>query len=360
MAHTLADIVPSVAWHLGAGGKDTVGLPHAQRYVLVLVDGLGWANLFDSDSVAPVMRDLPADLLRVGMPSTTATSLVSLTTGVTAGQHGVVGYSFRIAAGAALNTMSWDQVGAVPERIQKIPTWFEQLAEAMPGEPPCAVVVPAVFAGSGMTRAALRGAQFVGVPDEKDWAARLAQIVDTAASHRLTYVYERSLDHIGHLRGVRSAAWLQKLAAVDAFIGNLRAALPPGTGLLVTGDHGMVDVPKTHHISIEDSPALAEGVDMVAGEARLRHVYTADPPALASRWQAWLGDRALVRLRDDAMPWFGAASPDVAYRVGDVVVAALADWAVLTLQRPREANLIGMHGSVTQPEQQVALLKELT
>jgi len=352
----LTNVVPSIAAHLGGEGDDVLGLPDARRYVLVLVDGLGAANLYDAESVAPVLGGLDAATVEVGLPSTTATSLTSLTTGVPAGTHGMVGFSFRTRPGVIMHTMAWDDPQSPPLAVQATPTWFERL------DVPCAAIAPAGFARSGMTQACLRGADFVGVDNENDWDARAGQAARVASAHALTYVYERGLDHAAHLRGWRSAKWRGLLHRFDGFVAALLAALPPDTAVIVTADHGMVDVPKTHRLTVEDEPALAAGVTLVGGEGRFRHVYTDEPGEVARRWQGHLGARADVRLRQDALEWFGdeAPSPAVADRLGDVVAAMLGDWAVLTIQRPGEASLIGMHGSLTSDERVVPLLTEVT
>ena len=334
-----------------ASGRLEIGA--AERYVLVLVDGLGWANLYDESSRAPVLASLEAQQLTAPVPSTTATSLTSLTTGVDPVCHGVVGFSFRTRPGVVLNTMAWDDPLSPPETVQAEPTWFEK------GGVRCAAVVPDIFVGSGLSRAYLRGATLVGVSKEKDFAARVRQVVEVATEYPLTFVYERSLDHVAHLRGWQSSSWRRTLADVDGFIGALLGSLPPGTGVLVTGDHGMVDVPKTHRVFIEDTPVLDTGVGLIGGEARLRQLYTNEPEAVAARWSEWLGSRGQVRLRADALEWFGETVPSQAVleRIGDVVVALNQDWAVLTWLRPGEAGLIGMHGSLSHTERVVPLLK---
>jgi len=353
----LTDVLGSVASHLEPGvATDVLDLPEAQRYVVVLLDGLGLANLMDDPSLTPALGGLDAMELAVGLPSTTAASLTSLITGVDTAQHGIVGYSFRSRPGVVMHTMTWDDPQCRPEDAQPMATWFERL------NLPTAAVVPQIFATSGLTRAVLRGADFIGVTDEKNWQARAEQAAQVVANHPLTYVYERSLDHIGHLRGWRSHAWRRQLARVDGFIRGLRETLPPSTGLVVTADHGMVDVPTTHRVVIEREPELIAGVDLIAGEARLRHLYTTTPDAVAQRWSRWWGARADVRIRALALPWFGENSPTdaVADRLGDVVVAIQGDWAALTTTRPAEASMTGLHGSTSVEECVVPLLKGLT
>jgi hypothetical protein len=177
----------------------------------------------------------------------------------------------------------------------------------------------------------------------------------------LTYVYDADLDYTGHARGCRSAAWRHQLVLLDRFAEELYEALPPGTVLLVTADHGMVDVDHARRIDVDDIPALRAGVDLVAGEARFRHVYTV-PGAAAEVLAAWrevLGPRAAVRSRDEATGegWFGAVEGRVAERIGDVVAAVNGDCAVERRSVfPIESRLIGLHGGLTEAEMLVPLL----
>jgi hypothetical protein len=65
-----------------------------------------------------------------------------------------------------------------------------------------------------------------------------------------------------------------------------------------------------------------------------------------------------VRTRDEAVEegWFGPVADDVRERYGHVLVAMRDSWAVMTRQYPRELNLVGMHGSLTEAEMLVPLL----
>jgi len=134
------------------------------------------------------------------------------------------------------------------------------------------------------------------------------------------------------------------------------AALPEDTCLLVTGDHGMVDVPKQHQITIEDHPGLM-GAWRVGGEPRFRQLYDQRPERLAKAWASELGERAEVWLRDDAIEagWFGDVTDRVRSRIGDVLVVMQGDWAVHTRNLPKEFGLHGQHGSLTAAEMYVPL-----
>lgn len=357
---TLAEVLPAVASHLAPGlpeAVDVLGLPDARRYVLVMVDGLGLDLLTQHRLRAPYLSGLLDGCHRLtsAIPSTTATSLTSLGTGVAPGRHGIVGYSFRALDGA-FNALLWDD-RVHPESFQPVDTWLQRLAAAQVA---VSTVSLAHFEGSGLTRAALRGTDFFGLADEVDDDARIAGIAAAAASgeRSLVYAYERRLDGVGHGFGCGSQRWSDTLDAVDEWLERLRAALGPDVCLLVTGDHGMVDVPAERQIMIEDTPGLSSGLDLIAGEGRLRQLYTERPAEVVAQWQRRLGERAVVCRREDAIAagWFGAVAHFVADRIGDVLVAMADDWAVMTLTRPKELTLVGQHGSLTSAEMRVPLL----
>lgn len=357
---SLADLLPSVAGAMGVPGFDNViDLPSAHRYVVLLVDGLGHDLLRRHAPAAPVLSGLltrdGSRAITVGAPSTTATSITSLGTGLTPGQHGVAGYTFRYAR-ELLNALVWSpRLHGLD--VQPQLTMFERLSKAGVY---CATVTPSRFRGSGLTTCALRGANFFGFADDSPtaWRVEYAARASAAAERSLVYVYERDLDHAGHKFGVASNQWLAQLNRVDDLAAQLHAALPRDVRLLVTGDHGMVDVPGDARLTIEHEADLAAGVRLVGGEGRFRQLYTTEPEAVARRYRDRLGERAWVLSRAEAVDagWFGAVQPRLADRFGDVLVAMADDGALMTTTQPNEFGLVGMHGSLTPAELNVPLL----
>lgn len=360
--NALSDLLPAVSAHLGVRGyEDVIGIPDGLRYVLLLVDGLGLELLNSSAAVAPFLHSLLPDSLTLTsvVPSTTASALTSLGTGLTPGQHGIAGYSFRNPfSGGLLNTLVWEN-GLSGLDVQPRLTAFERLAK---DGVVVSSVIPAAFEGTGLTEAGLRGGRFVGVVDPFDAGRRIDQVVTAAEAgeRTLVYCYERSLDHVGHGRGVGSVEWAAALSWVDDLARGLRSALPADVRLLITGDHGMIDVPDAARLVVEDEPGLLADVELFAGEGRFRQLYTraGRADAVASRWRDRLGPAAWVRTRQDAIDegWFGDVANSLASRFGDVLVAMADDCVVLTRTLPRELRLVGQHGSLTPAEMLVPLL----
>lgn len=357
---SVAEILPAVCARLGVpGAEDVLDLGDGDRWVVVLVDGLGDDLLAASAEAAPFLAGLrdSGRVLTAGVPSTTVTSITSLGTGLSPGQHGMAGYSFRIHGRDILNALLWDSPTKGTD-LQPRGTWFERAEAAGVA---ASTVTPARFEGTGLTDAGLRGARFVGMRDESDTEKWLEAVVAaaTSADRTLVYAYERALDHIGHGAGVGSRAWTDVLRDIDAQVAQLRAQLPNDVQILITGDHGMLDIPGRNFLLIEHEPALSADVQSFGGEGRLRHFYTGQPTAVAARWADRMGDHAWVRTRDDAIDegWFGPVDDRVRDRFGDVLVAMRTDWAVMSTTLPRELDIVGMHGSLTPVEMNVPLLQ---
>ncbi|MEP7088716.1 MAG: nucleotide pyrophosphatase/phosphodiesterase family protein [Nocardioidaceae bacterium] len=358
---SLGDLLPAVARALGvdAGLPPTsLELPAADKYVVFLVDGLGYELLRDHQDQAPFLHEMlegqpPAT---VGVPSTTATSLTSLGTALMPGSHGVVGFTTRIPGTEdLLNALTWSK-GVDPRQWQPHPTAFARLAEA---GVTTTVVNKREFNGSGLTVAGQRGADFVGA--DKVGERMAAVLAASASAPSLTYMYEGDLDWTGHRYGVASTSWELQLAMVDAAAEQLRETLPADVRIVVVADHGMVDSPTADRLDVDDHPELIDGVVLLGGEARFRHLYCRAGAVedVAARWRAVVGDRALVLTRDEAVDrgWFGPVAPVVRPRLGDVMVAAHGTFSVMsTTSFPYETTLVGLHGSLTAAEMLVPVL----
>jgi hypothetical protein len=339
--------------------REHLGVPVADRVVVVLVDGLGHRMLAERAGHAPFLRRLlpAARTLTCGFPSTTATSMGLLGTGRGTGRTGLAGYTVRNPSGGGLaNLVAWDGAGE-PRRWQREPSL---LAHAVGQGVRVHSVGPTAFAGSGLTEAALSGATYVGA---ESLEARVdATLGVLRGGPGLVYLYWGQVDKVGHQHGWRSPEWGDELAAVDAELGRLARSVPRGTVLLLTADHGMVDVDPAQLVDVAEDPALRADVELVAGEPRAAHVHTVPGAAaqVAARWRERLGDAAVVLERGEALAagLFGDVAPHVEPVIGDVVVAAtgLAGVADSRTQTAHSLLLRGMHGSLTAGEMEIPLL----
>lgn len=367
---SIAEVFTSAAASMGLPGfENKLHLPASQRVCVVLADGLGRNLLKQKAAHTPFLRSIanagqgavPA-WLDAAFPSTTASSLASLGTGRTPGEHGMVGYDvLDPAQDKVVNLLgSWDP-GIDPLRWQPFPTVFERMA----AEADVVTVSLPQFGSSPMTRAALRGSRFVGGSSLHARTALAGQEM-AAGTPSLMYFYVNELDKAGHRYGCQSERWEHQLEEIDSTVKRLSAALPAGTTILLTGDHGMLDVPESQRIDYSADPSLIAGVRHTAGEPRMVHLYL-EPDAgerhleaLLGAWRSRFGDRIWAFTRGQALEagLFGALRAEVSPRIGDVMIAARDALALYDVRRvrPTALEVVGQHGSLTKAEREVPLL----
>lgn len=368
VTRSICDILPSSAALLGVpGADDSLGLGASfggvDRVVVVLVDGMGYHLLRRLAPHAPLLASVLDGRcgwlreLACTFPSTTPTSLVSLGTGVPPGAHGILGFTLNVPGTDRVLTHIFWRDDPPAATWQPVPTWFERTAATGMA---VAVVLPDLFAGSGLTDAAYRGARFCGVGRGDDYAQRL--LAEARARPGLIYGYTAALDTAAHLFGIDSAQWTQAAARVDTLLSRLLDGLPDGAALLVTADHGGLDIAPDARIDLAQDPRLSAGVRVVAGEPRVRYLHTAAGAAadVQASWQEVLGTRAQVLSREQAIAtgWFGPVAAEHAARIGDVVVVCSAEVAILATghEPPEIAKLVGFHGALSPAETAIPLI----
>jgi hypothetical protein len=324
---------------------------------VLLVDGLGAQSLRDRAGHA---RTLAASgtSMESGFPTTTASALATLTTGTRAGQHGLVGYTVLDAEHDRLiNQLSgWE--GLDPLAWQGMPTAFEQAVDAGLR---ATAIMPTRYHDSPFTRAVLRGATVVAGVTIADRLAAAAALLATPGSPQLIYVYVYELDKAGHAYGWESDRWTTALEDLDAAVRDF--SLPKDVGLIITADHGMVDVAAHNHVIFDAVPELMAGVAHVGGEPRCLQLYFETDVVAATTVAAWHESedaRSWVATRDEAIAagWFGDVRPEVESRIGDLIVAARKSIAYYPSNASaRSRAMVGQHGSWSPAEVQVPLIR---
>jgi predicted AlkP superfamily pyrophosphatase or phosphodiesterase len=327
------------------------GVLDAERVVLLVLDGLGWDQLCDRPACAPLMSSLAGGPISSVVPSTTATALTSIATGLTPGQHGVIGYRIAVE-GEVLNVLRWT-TPAGDARLSIPPGEFQKAASFGSQHPP--IVTRTEFTGGGFSGAHLDGTRLHGYRCLSTLVTEVRRL--THANEPFVYAYYDGIDKVAHEYGL-GEFYDAELTACDHLVGEVLDALPPDTALVITADHGQVH---TGDQLIELPASVLEHLSMQSGEGRFRWLH-ARPGRAAALFDATvdsLGDRAWVRTKAQVIDegWFGPTVTSVASsRLGDVALVAKGVHAFVDPADTGPYRLIGRHGSLTSAEMRVPLL----
>ncbi len=348
----LSNVVPTL---LDPGPTPPPWLPAAaagaSQLVLLVIDGLGFLQLDARRHLAPTLAAMEGGAISTVAPSTTATALSSLTLGCPPGEHGVVGYRINVG-GDVLNVLRWQtaagdaRTAIPPDDIQRRPAFCGR-------RPP--VVTRAEFSGSGFTAAHLADIRFRG------WRVPSTLIVEvgrlTASGERFVYAYYDGVDKVAHEYGL-GEHFDAELVAVDRLVADLLAVLPRGAVLVVTSDHGQVQVGDA---VTPIHGAVMRHVELLSGEGRFRwlHARAGAGDDLLDAARTHHSANAWVRTRQEvfAEEWFGPkVSDSAAARFGDVVLAARRPVAFADPADTGPYRLQSRHGSLTPDEMLVPLV----
>lgn len=353
-----------------------------KRVILILLDSLGW-ELYQREHQKLdwfVNRLATEDKITTVFPSTTVAALSSLWTGHAPAQHGLVGLRLffhhmgvlgqTISFGPAFSRMPGAMLdaGLDAQQFLAVPGFAEQLRAAG--------ISSFSLKSHHIVRSALslmhdRGItrQF-GFHSLVDMFVQLCQLLEERAGQPMyAALYWPAIDTICHFRGPdHPAAGAELVASLNLLKSEVLDRLSPAarkeTVFVITGDHGHVSTPYELAIPVQDHPVLEEMLLMrPAGEPRTPYLYARQgcQKAMADYLNDHL-DQALVAYPASQVLSSGFLgpkphAPDVARRLGDVVVMMRKGYTLLSRKEAAETDrFVGLHGGMTREEMEIPWL----
>ena len=323
----------------------------ASSVVLVVLDGLGWTQLQQRADIAPTMAAMEGRAITTVVPSTTATALTSISTGLPPSEHGIIGY--RVWAGGQVTNMLRWMAGDSDRRAALPPSQMQ------PHRPFCAQRVPYITSreliGSAFSEAHLRGGEPIGYRAASSLPVLVAEEIGRGAA--FVHAYYAGIDRIAHERGF-GAFYDAELRTADRLVADVMASVGPDTAVVVTADHGQVEVGDR---ILHPNDSVLRRTTFQSGEGRMRWFH-ARPGAAEDLYHAVVeqfADSGWVRRRSEVIDegWFGPTVPTpIASRMGDVVVAAREPVSYDDPEDSGPFELICRHGSLTEDEMLVPFI----
>jgi len=343
-------------------------LADARNIVLVVVDGLGDAFLARHGAGGELHRRRQGAITSV-FPSTTASAITTSYTGCAPLEHGLTGWFTYFGeagcVGAPLPFVSRGDKrslrgrGLVPERAFFAGPLFDAL------ETPAIVVTARNIVDSDYNRFHCGRAERRAYETLEGFVLEAEAAVKSSGARKLVYAYWPEYDAISHQHGHASSAALAQLAAFDAAFGELLLRLAGTESMVVlTADHGFVDVAEDEALELADAPGLSALLRFpLCGEPRVAycHVQAGRIEEFMQRAADWLGDRGTARpsraLVDEGWLGPGIPHPRLAERVGDVALV-MSGRHTIRDRTPGESRHrhIGNHGGTSEDEMRVPLV----
>jgi hypothetical protein len=369
----LASMLPSVPKSFGRlseaylsallaldGKPNPLSLTPKQSYVVILVDGLGVANIKSAGGHASFLNQKLASSrsLFSGFPTTTATSLASLATGKQSGEHSFIGYRvFDREISRAINLLNDLGAELPPRKYQELTTISELGAEL--GKR-VLTVGPGEYEGSGFTQATMPTSKYMPAKSfQERFEIARSELLKPGT---LIYLYIPELDQFAHRFGTSSQNWLNAIEELDSVLTGFAKGFPKSAGAILTADHGVIDVPKESHVYLDDYESMNELL-MIGGDPRVGFAYfdsTIDLAQKRSNMESELGtlvDVASVQELVEA-GWYQPLSVNAERLAPDLVLLPKANRVIYhrDFAKPKSLEMIGQHGGMTKSEWEVPLI----
>ncbi|MFH1978698.1 MAG: alkaline phosphatase family protein [Candidatus Aenigmatarchaeota archaeon] len=293
----LANTMPTISHLLGAKIKNQVifsedvfdydafkGINHI---VFILLDGLGYTELKSEMKKNDLnMKSLKEDIVPITSicPSATTSAVTSLATGVTPQEHGIMGYKIYLKEfGLIASTLTLSPIlgyvdfmglGIDPSAFLGIDTIYDHMKN---NNIDTEVFLNRNYANTALSQMIYRDTK---ITPFEDYSKAFGQIADKVKKKsrkmKFTYLYWDLIDSATHQYGTGSPEISELIKAVDRslFEDFLDKVRNPGTLVIISADHGFVNVDHEKTFYFHDHDELTENLIVPpSGEDRFVYLF---------------------------------------------------------------------------------------
>ena len=245
---------------------------HHDHYLFVLVDGLGM-NMKDQFPPGGFLESSFQCEVRSVFPSTTAVALTSLATGRWPAEHGLTGWwthfpeHRRVIAPLIFTERGTrtpaDALGlSVADLIPVSPiqgSFFRDPASFLPRH----------ISDGRYARWSRDGTRIHPFRSHNHLRRLIRRSAAALRGPSYRYLYLLTVDSLCHKYGITSPEVTADINRIDRLLGRIRDTLPETVRMIVSADHGLIDVPPERHFNWrEEDPICAHLLGGQSGEGR--------------------------------------------------------------------------------------------
>ena len=337
-----------------------------KHYLFVLIDGLGLNHTRILPKNGFFEKHLSGEMKSV-FPSTTATALTSFSTGQWPSDHGIVGWNTHLPEhGITILPLK------ASERITRSPIrrYGFSLSSIIHAESifPMLATDNRIFIhkrhrSGEFAKWAYPAMPRSGYKNLNQIAERLAGATKKNIEPSFTYLYIEDIDSMSHKNGWGDDKVRSLVCKIDGVLGALREQLPPNTRMVVSSDHGHINIPENRHRILKSDNRLLEYLHVPpSGESRMPifHVIEGKEKQFLHEFESQYGEAFLLLTPDDVeqckLLGPGPLNRTTRERLGSWIgIAAGAD-AIEFVPAGRKSNgNTGMHGGLSEHEMRIPL-----
>ena len=341
---------------------------HKEKVILLLIDALGFKllNYAMKNSKVNAFKKLKENGILLPItsvfPSTTAVALPSLSTGLTPGEHGLLGYRFFSQEyGFLLNSLFGKPAGTSHCKLHIDTNWY--LPESTIGEKLAKegiksyIVTNASYLNSHFEKALYRGFNEIPYLTSSDMFFHIMKLAKGGDSPKFIFAYWGAIDALSHRYGPYSQPVMNEIVQLNTMIGHLIDSIDSNTILLITADHGQIFSPPEENIDISNIPEISKHLLTPLSDLRAPYIYSKASSTLQKALEKLPN---VVTLRKEEAIKVGLFGNDqikevFKNRIGDFVLIIKDNKNYSYLSPPEEINLIGKHGGLSEEEMLVPL-----
>jgi len=335
-----------------------------KNVVLLIIDGLGY-NFLNKHKNSFLRKHLKKKITSV-FPSTTASAITSFHTGDAPLQHGIVGWFTYlkelgvIATILRMNPMyggeTFRSAGIYRKHLFDVPEFYEKIKSSFYYIMPDEIVFDKRDVGRKHTRTYNTKNQFF---------SQIKRSVQAHKKKKYIYAYWPHLDGTCHFNGPKSKEAKKHFLMIDRDIKKLAKSLEKSnTTLIVTADHGFVDVPKNKYIELGDHPKFLDTLSVLpSGDIRVKYCFVRlnKEKEFLSYVKKNFNKFCTVHKSTDLVKdgWFGKFKPHPHFfdRVGDYTLIMKENYVFRDPLLNKAMFLKGHHSGVSEDEMFVPLIK---
>lgn len=337
-----------------------------QNVVLIVIDGLGYEFLEKYGKDSFLIKYVKERITSV-FPSTTASAITTIVTGVAPQQHAITGWYANLKeVGGVVNPLLFEtrlghslaSKGVQPKDIFTEKAFDEKIKRKS------YLITHHDIVNSEYNKIHNNKSERYNYENDKQSFDILNRTLSVKGK-KFIQIYYPELDHQCHNYSPDSREAIYYFKSLDRlieeFVNNLGHTQ---TLIIITADHGLTSTPKNKLVKLANHPKLAECLTLpLAGEPRLAYCYVR--PTKTAQFEYYIKKKLSNKCRlfkaeqliKKGCYGLYKPNPKLYERIGDYILAMNDHYTIRdTLLGHKDRHLAGNHGGVSKEEMYVPLI----